>query len=227
MKTSTLQTVQSAFNIATDALIFIMPLPLICRMTMPLHDKSKFTSLLCLRSLTSPVIVVVVLAMGAIAVIASAFRIFFMNPGFTKNSLIRCYVQADGSSVADITWNAVNPGEWTLIESSLMITCASIFALRRLWVSRRRDRRQPPAESISGQPISSLPSRPMPAFLSRLHILQRKLNSGMEVSMFSLTSEDKTAGDGKTAEQSVVGTSTATGSKELVVSTPGCETSAV
>jgi hypothetical protein len=132
MKTSTLQTAQSAFNIATDAMIFIMPLPLIYRMTMPLHDKRKFPSLLHSRSLTSPVIVILVLAMGTVAVIASALRIFFMHPGIVRNSRINWYKQADGSLAADMTWNAVNPGEWTLIEANLMIICASVFALRRL-----------------------------------------------------------------------------------------------
>lgn len=171
MKTSTLQTAQSAFNIATDAFIFIMPLPLIYRMTMPLHDKRKFPSPLYSCLLTSPVIVILVLALGTVAIIASTLRIYFIYPGLVRNSFIKWYVQADRSLAADMTWNAVNPGEWTLIEANLMIICASIFALRRLWVSHKRKSGPPPPGSISGRQTLPSPGRTKPAFLSPSHIL--------------------------------------------------------
>ena len=149
MKTSTLQTTQSAFNIATDTMIFIMPLPLICHMTMPPHDKRKFPPFLRSHLLTSQVIVVIILAIGAVAVIASALRIFFMHPGIVRNSRIKWYEKEDGSLAADMTWNAVNPGEWTLIEANLMIICASIFALRRLWVYQRGGKGPQPVGRVS------------------------------------------------------------------------------
>ncbi|KAH6665594.1 hypothetical protein B0J14DRAFT_605436 [Halenospora varia] len=212
MKTSTLQTAQSAFNIATDAMIFIMPLPLIYRMTMQRHDK---------------LIVILVLAMGAVAVIASALRIFFMHPGIVRNSRIEWYETANGSPAADMTWNAVNPGEWTLIEANLMIICASVFALRRLWVYQREGNRPQPAESVSDRRTLPLAGQPKPVFLSPLYILQRTSNSGMEMSVTALTAADKTAENCKVVEQSGGETSIMMESKELSVSPLNDERSTV
>jgi hypothetical protein len=49
----------------------------------------------------------------------------------------------------------------------------------------------------------------------------------MEMSEFPLTAGEKTAEDSEAVKQSGVGTSTATESKELIVSTPDDEKSAV
>lgn len=220
MKTSTLQTAQSAFNIATDAVIFILPLPLIYRMTMPLHDKRMLPSLLPLRLLISPVIVILVLSMGTVAVIASVLRIFFMYPGIVRNSRIKWYEKADGSLTADMTWNAVNPGEWTLIEANLMIICASVFALRRLWVYQREGNGRYPTGNVRDD-CRTLPlaGRRKPASLSPSDILRQTSDSGMEISMFALTAGEKTAEYINAVEKSGDSTSIATESNELIVST--------
>ncbi|RDL36045.1 uncharacterized protein BP5553_06657 [Venustampulla echinocandica] len=152
---------------------------------MPLHDK---------------LIVTLVLSMGTVAVIASALRIFFMHPGILRNSSIKWYEKADGSLAADMTWNAVNPGEWTLIEANLMIICASIFALRRLWAHHREKRTSRPAGSVSGRRAPQSASRRKLEFYSLSHILQR-------------TSDSNGAGDSEAAEQSGAGTGS---DKELI-----------
>jgi hypothetical protein len=176
--------------------------------------------LLPLPLLISPVIVIFVLAMGTVAVIASVLRIFFMYPGIVRNSRIKWYEKADGSVAADMTWNAVNPGEWTLIEANLMIICASVFALRRLWMYQREGNGRYPAGSVrDDRRTLPLAGRRKPPSLSPSDILRRTSGSGMEISMIATTAEGDTAEYNNAVEKSGGGTSIATESNELIVST--------
>jgi hypothetical protein len=81
--------------------------------------------------------------------------------------------------------------------------------------------------SISDRRTSPPAGRPKLASLSLSHILKRKSDSGMKLSMFPCTAAENRAEDSKEAEQSGVGNSTETESKEIIVSTPDYESSAV
>lgn len=119
-----INTGQAACNIATDLIVFAMPLPVILRMTMRRRERNG---------------ILVVLLLGAIAVVASAVRLYMLAKfNWTVGDLTckyRCRV--DVVELTIVGESALS-GTWSIIEINLALISCSLFALRLLFVRQRR-----------------------------------------------------------------------------------------
>ncbi|THC99528.1 hypothetical protein EYZ11_000988 [Aspergillus tanneri] len=91
----------AVFNIFSDLVLVALPVPVICKLHLPLKSKLVLCS---------------IFAVGIFVCITSILRITTLDIA---------------TSHLDITWNSIGSSMWTVIESNLGIICACLPALRR------------------------------------------------------------------------------------------------
>ncbi|KAI1069437.1 hypothetical protein LB507_008862 [Fusarium sp. FIESC RH6] len=93
----------AAVNIASDILLFFLPLPMVCQLQLPFKQKIGLMGIFTIGSLT---------------VITSIVRMSLL-PGMLQSM--------------DLTWVIAYPSIWIIVESNLIITCATMPTLRKFF----------------------------------------------------------------------------------------------
>lgn len=116
--------VQCTVNVITDIIVFLMPIPIICSLSLPRNDK---------------ITIATILPLGGISVIASIARLYYMTSTYRLGPK------------GDVTWDAADNTIWAAIESCLGITACSLFALRQIWKKRWKKQRTAPARTLDAR----------------------------------------------------------------------------
>lgn len=110
----------AAFNILTDLVIIVLPVPVISKLQLPLRSKIALCG---------------VFAVGILYVLpAPSISLHKTNPNSRSTcitSILRITTLDIATSHLDTTWNSIGSSMWTVIESNLGIICACLPALRR------------------------------------------------------------------------------------------------
>ncbi|CAG1986809.1 unnamed protein product [Fusarium graminearum] len=93
----------AAVNIASDVILFVLPLPMVFKLQLPFKQKIGLMGIFTIGSLT---------------VITSIVRISLL-PGMLKSM--------------DLSWNIAYPSIWIIVESNLIVTCATMPTLRKFF----------------------------------------------------------------------------------------------
>ncbi|RGP80920.1 integral membrane [Fusarium longipes] len=93
----------AAVNIASDVILFVLPLPMVFQLQLPLKQKIGLMGIFTIGSLT---------------VITSIVRMSLL-PGMLKSM--------------DLSWVIAYPSIWIIVESNLIITCATMPTLRKFF----------------------------------------------------------------------------------------------
>ncbi|GKT98067.1 integral membrane protein [Fusarium langsethiae] len=93
----------AAVNIASDVILFVLPLPMVFKLQLPFKQKIGLMGIFTIGSLT---------------VITSIVRISLL-PGMLKSM--------------DLSWVIAYPSIWIIVESNLIITCATMPTLRKFF----------------------------------------------------------------------------------------------
>ncbi|KAI5784747.1 hypothetical protein EDC01DRAFT_663294 [Geopyxis carbonaria] len=125
--------VQCAMNVITDIIVFVMPIPIICGLSLPRNDK---------------IIVCVILPLGGISVFASIARLYYMS------EIEKLWPHAD------MTWMAASNTIWGAVEACLGITACSLFALRQVWKRGWKKGKPPQPVMIDAQPSAHVAPPP-------------------------------------------------------------------
>ncbi|KAM0243311.1 hypothetical protein ACHAPO_000156, partial [Fusarium lateritium] len=93
----------AAVNIASDVILFVLPLPMVFKLQLPFKQKIGLMGIFTIGSLT---------------VITSIVRISLL-PGMLKSM--------------DLSWEIAYPSIWIIVESNLIIMCATMPTLRKFF----------------------------------------------------------------------------------------------
>ncbi|KAK2031092.1 hypothetical protein LX32DRAFT_557779 [Colletotrichum zoysiae] len=94
---------QSISTVATDVIVYLLPIPTLCRLRLPAAQR---------------LVLIFLFSLGIFVVVAGVMRIYWIH-----------YVEKE---TYDVTWVGVDLWIWTTLEANLAVVCGCVPVLRRL-----------------------------------------------------------------------------------------------
>ncbi|KAK2042027.1 hypothetical protein LZ31DRAFT_624758 [Colletotrichum somersetense] len=94
---------QSISTVATDVIVYLIPIPTLCRLRLPAAQR---------------LVLIFLFSLGILVVVAGVMRIYWIH-----------YVEKE---TYDVTWVGVDLWIWTTLEANLAVVCGCVPVLRRL-----------------------------------------------------------------------------------------------
>lgn len=115
---------QGITNVLTDVAVYLLPMPTLFRLRMPLGQRISL---------------VVLFGLGTVVVVAGVMRTYWVLQVEIRYAVDPAY---------DLTWDGFNIWVWTALEVNLAIVCGCAPALRRLFTGGKGEKARPAQGSV-------------------------------------------------------------------------------